>query len=183
MARLVLTRTTLGRLRRDPLGGVKPEPMTARDGQDLFGLSPAPALAADHTARVAEWKQGLARLAPSRAPCPGFRAGQWPRVHAAALDFLANTAETAAALGWSTVELFGVHPVVGVSRVDCCGALMVSNGNPIAEITPDLIRYANGLAYRRTPPGGPTVPVWQFGAEQQATPAKLSPATSGEALP
>src|SRR4051794_12291882 len=66
-----------------------------------------------------------------------------------------------------TPELFGVHPVVGARRVDCCRALMVSSGNPIAEIAPDLIRYANGLAYRRTPPGGPTVPVWQFGAEQQ----------------
>src|SRR4051812_12440901 len=58
-------------------GGVKPEPMTARDGLDLFGLSPAPALAADHTAVLVEWKQGLARLASTRAPCPGFRAGQW----------------------------------------------------------------------------------------------------------
>src|SRR4051794_24097579 len=93
-------RTTLGRLRRDRLGGLKPEPMTARDRQDLFGLSPAPAPAADHTARVAEWKQGLARLAPARDPCPGFRAGQWLSVHAAALDFLASTAEAAAALGW-----------------------------------------------------------------------------------
>jgi hypothetical protein len=55
--------------------------MTARDGLDLFGLSPAPAPAADHTARVAEWKQGLARLAPARDPCPGFRAGQWPSGH------------------------------------------------------------------------------------------------------
>jgi hypothetical protein len=139
--------------------------MTARDGQDLFGLSPAPAPAADHTARVAEWKQGLARLAPTRDPCPGFRAGQWLSVHAAALDFLANTAEAAAALGWSTVALFGVHPVVGVRRVDCCGALMVSSGSLIAEVTPALIRYRNGLAYRRTPPGGPSVPVWQFTAD------------------
>jgi hypothetical protein len=123
--------------------------MTARDGQDLFGLSPAPA--ADHTARVAEWKQGLARLAPTRDPCPGFRAGQWLSVHAVVLDFLANTAEAAAAMGWSTVALFGVHPVVGVRRVDCCGALMVSSGSPITEVTPECIRYRNGLAYRRTP--------------------------------
>ena len=156
--------------------------MTARDGLHLFGLSPAPALAADHTALMAEWKQGLARLAPTRDPCPGFRAGQWLSVHAAALDFLANTAEAAAALGWSTVELFGVHPVVGVRRVDGCGALMVSSGSPVAEVTPALIRYRNGLAYRRTPPGGPSVPVWQVAVEQQATPAKLSPATSGKGL-
>jgi hypothetical protein len=58
---------------------------------------------------------------------------------------------------------------------------MVSSGNPITEVTPALIRYRNGLAYRRTPPGGPSVPVWQVAAEQQATPAKLPPATSGKA--
>ena len=68
------------------------------------------------------------------------------RVHAAAVTLLANQAEAAANMGWTTPELFGVHPVVGVRRIDCCGALMVSNGNPIAEVTPDLIRYANGLA-------------------------------------
>jgi hypothetical protein len=68
-------------------------------------------------------------------------------------------------MGWSTVELFGVHPIVGVRRVDCCGALMVSGGTAVAEIAPDLIRYANGLAYRRTPAGGPSLPVWAFKAE------------------
>ena len=84
-------------------------------------------------------------------------------------------------MGWSIVALFGVHPVVGVSRVDCCGALRVSSGSPIAEVTPECIRYRDGLAYRRVPPGGPSVPVWQVAAEQQAAPAKLPPATSGKA--
>jgi hypothetical protein len=75
-------------------------------------------------------------------------------------------------MGWSTVELFGVHPIVGVRRVDCCGALMVSSGSPIAEVTPALIRYRNGLAYRRMPPGGPSVPVWQVAAEQDGPDAR-----------
>jgi len=78
-------------------------------------------------------------------------------------------------MGWTTLELFGVHPVVGVSRVDCCGALMVSSGSPIAEVTPALIRYRNRLAYRRTPPGGPSVPVWAFGAEGAASTAGAPP--------
>jgi len=142
------------------------ERMASSDAQYLFSPHPAPPKGDAHAALVAEWKQGLARLAPVHAPCPGFRTGQWLGVHAAALDFLANTAEAAANVGWSTVALFGVHPVVGVSRVDCCGALMVSSGSLIAEVTPALIRYRNGLAYRRTPPGGPSVPVWQVAAEQ-----------------
>ena len=142
--------------------------MASSDAQYLFSPHPAPPKGDAHAALVAEWTQGLARLASTRDPCPGFRTGQWLSVHAAALDFLANTAEAAAALGWTTLELFGVHPVVGVSRVDCCGALTVSGGSPIAEVTPALIRYRNGLAFRRTPPGGPSLPVWAFGDEQDS---------------
>src|SRR5215210_3068125 len=59
------------------------KPMTARNGQDLFGHSPTLALAADHTALLTEWKQGLTRLPLEVDPCPGFRTGQWPRVYAA----------------------------------------------------------------------------------------------------
>jgi len=42
---------------------------------------------------------------------------------------------------------------------------MISNGSAVVAITPDLIRYADGLAYRRTPPSGPVVPVWDFMAQ------------------
>ena len=133
--------------------------MAVTDARDLLSPHPALPLADAYAALIVEWKQGLARLTPDRAPCPGFRAGQWPRVYAAAIDFLANQAEATAGMGWTTLEMFGVHPVVGVRRVDCCGALMVSNGSLIAEVAPDLIRYANGLAYRRALPGGPSLPV------------------------
>ena len=147
--------------------------MPVIDARDLFSPHSASPQGDAHAALIAEWTQGLARLASTRDPCPGFRTGQWLSVHAAALDFLASTAEAAASLGWTTLELFGVHPVVGVSRVDCCGALMVSSGSPIAEVTPECIRYRNGLAYRRTPPGGPSVPVWAFGAG----PIRLEPSS------
>jgi hypothetical protein len=40
------------------------------------------------------------------------------------------------------------------------------------EVTPECIRYRNGLAYRRTPPGGPSVPVWQVAAEQDGPTAR-----------
>src|SRR4051794_16921666 len=146
--------------------------MAAIDAGDMFSPQPAPPQGDAHAALIAEWTQGLARLASTRDPCPGFRTGQWLSVHAAARGSLATTAGAAAAMGWSTVALFGVHPVVGVRRVDCCGALMVSSGSPIAEVTPALIRYRNGLAYRRTPPGGPSVPVWAFGAEQDGPDAR-----------
>ena len=65
--------------------------------------------------------------------------------------------------GPGALELFGVHPKVGVARMDSSGALMVSSGSEVVEVGPALIRYADGLAYRRAPLGGPSVPVWAFG--------------------
>src|SRR3954468_13262120 len=122
-----------------------------------------------------EWFKNFRRLSPAPDPCPGFSRGQWARVRAAAVAFLAHHAEAAAGMGWTTLELFGVHETVGVRRVDCCGALMVSNGSAVVEIAPDMIRYANDLKYRRSPPHGPCVPVWEFKAEKPPAPPEPAP--------
>ena len=77
--------------------------------------------------------------------------------------FLASPhAATADTLGWATIELFGVHEAVGVTRVDHCGALLLSNGSHVAEVTPDLTRYADGTAYYRKPMPSQAIPVWEF---------------------
>ena len=107
------------------------------------------------------WREAFARLSPTMAPCPGFRPGRWPEVHTACLRFLSDHADRAAALGWSTTELFGVHPEVGAVRVDACGALMVSGGKPVDEVHADRIVIGAGV-YRRTPGAPPSVPVWEY---------------------
>jgi hypothetical protein len=61
------------------------------------------------------------------------------------------------------VELFGVHPALGAIRVDCAGALMLSVAGRVLAVEADLIRYANGLACRRSFGSGASVPVWNFG--------------------
>jgi hypothetical protein len=110
-----------------------------------------------------EWAEGFARLALEDEPCPGFGRRQWPRVHPAMATFLASPhAERAAALGWTTLELFGVHEALGVTRVEHCGALLVSNGNHVAEVTPELARYADGSAYYRKSMPSQAIPVWEF---------------------
>jgi hypothetical protein len=40
---------------------------------------------------------------------------------------------------------------------------MLSNAGQVASVETDLIRYANGLAFRRSFGSGASVPVWTFG--------------------
>ncbi len=82
-------------------------------------------------------------------------------MHTIALQFLSDHADRAAALGWSTTELFGVDPVVGAVRVDACGALMVSGGKPVLSVEQDRISFGVNTYYRK-PGKPPSVPVWSF---------------------
>lgn len=106
------------------------------------------------------WRAGFALLSRESEPCPGLR--RWPKVHSATRQFLDRHADQAEAFGWSDLELFGVHPVVGAVRVDHCGALMLGTDLVVA-ISADAIGFANGLVCRRrsVPPGA--VLVWNFG--------------------
>lgn len=103
---------------------------------------------------------GFALLSPDREPCPGFR--RWPKVHAAARYFLDVHAEPAKAFGWSDLELFGVHPIVGATRVDYCGVLMLGHDRVVA-VSADAIGFANGLVARRHAVPTDAVLVWDFG--------------------
>ena len=113
---------------------------------------------------VGEWQRALSGLHRERPPCPLFR--HWPEVLRTAERFLQDHGEAAVRLGWTDLDLFGVHRLVGTIRVDCSGALMVSGGSPVVEITAELVRFESGLAYRRAPwpPDDLVIPVWRFGA-------------------
>jgi hypothetical protein len=113
---------------------------------------------------VERWRTCFARLDPRRDPCPGLRLGDWARIHAVGKNFLAGPlAKLAADAGWSDLDLFGVDPKVGIARLDACGALMASRGTQITQVTPQLVRYATGLAiYRARLNVGGSVPVWDW---------------------
>jgi hypothetical protein len=111
---------------------------------------------------MAPSRVALLGLSPDHNPFPGFRAHAWVRVWANALHFADRHGAEAHGLGWTAEELFGVHPVVGVIRVDCCGALMLSNAGRILAVETDLIRYANGLTFRRASVASLPVPIWRF---------------------
>jgi len=141
---------------------------------------------------VERWRTCFARLDPRRDPCAGFRAGDWARIHGAGSTFLAGPfVKQAIAAGWTERELFGVHPAVGIARSDACGALMSSRGVPVTQVTPQLIRFANGLAvYKARLSVGDSVAVWDYrepaaGERQQLarTPISESVTDSAEGEP
>jgi hypothetical protein len=110
---------------------------------------------------LAVWRAGLARLSHQTVPCPDYRGDEWPFVYANALGFLDTFGEQAAGLGWTTLDLFGVHPVVGTIRVDHCGALVLSVGGRVRLVTADEIRF-DSLTHRRKPDQPRGLPVWEF---------------------
>jgi len=114
---------------------------------------------------VERWRTCFARLDPRRDPCAGFRTDEWPRVYRVIAAFLAGPfAKLAVDAGWTDLELFGVHPAVGIARSDACGALMTNAlGAPVTQITRELVRFNNGLAvYKARLNVGGSVPVWDW---------------------
>lgn len=111
----------------------------------------------------APWRKGFLDLRPSVVPCPGFTLQSWGGAHEACVDFLDRWADEAVALGWTTLEIFGVHPEVGTVRPDFCGA-QVLGAERVSEIAETRMQFVNTTYYRNTP-GRPTgaVPLWRFG--------------------
>ena len=114
---------------------------------------------------IERWHLGFGGLDPSRDPCPGFRTNEWPRVHHVIDAFLSGPlAKLAADAGWTELELVGVDPEVGVARPNACGVLMTNAyGSPVTQVTPLLIRFANGLAvYKARLSVANSVAVWDY---------------------
>ena len=83
-----------------------------------------------------------------------------------AYAFLEEHADAADALGWTALELFGVHPVVGATRVGFCGALMLS-GAPVTAVERDAITFARSC-FRRRSSQPASVLVWEFSSIPKA---------------
>ena len=124
-------------------------------------MSASPAFQIQHP-DVAAWRQAFSALKPSVSPCPGLTGPKWQSVHAAALEFLDRYAEEAAVFGWTTLELFGVHPSLGVLRSDYCGALVLS-GEKVSGVELNRLLFQR-THYRRDVPGVPSEgrPLWTF---------------------
>jgi hypothetical protein len=127
---------------------------------DSMSASPKPKLV---PADLALWRKAFLDLRPSVSPCPGLTGANWATIHENAVTFLDRWADEAVRLGWTTLDLFGVHPEAGTIRPDYCGALIIG-AEPVSAITETRMRFVNTTFYRDMP-GKPSggVPLWQFG--------------------
>ncbi|AWN39225.1 hypothetical protein DK427_24875 [Methylobacterium radiodurans] len=104
-------------------------------------------------------------MSPAKSPCPGLYGEPWQKTHAANLDFLNRFGAQAVDLGWTDLERFAIHPVIGTGRADYCGALVLT-GRQVEATDAQTVRYGN-LTYYRTQVGNPHprlrgIPIWAF---------------------
>jgi hypothetical protein len=85
-------------------------------------------------------------LARAPAAVPTER---WHRTLRDAVEFLDLWGEEAARLGYSPEELFGLDPVVPLTRYDRMGLVWLLRGASIVSLTATEARFSGGLAYRR----------------------------------
>jgi len=80
------------------------------------------------------WQNGVARLLgmppPDRVPTT-----RWRRLQADATRFLDVWGEKAAALGWSSADLFGANRVRPFIRVDAAGLVRLLDDRPVVAMT------------------------------------------------
>lgn len=81
---------------------------------------------------------------------------------ARALKFLDRFGPQAEALGWTASRLFGLHPKVGILRVDYCGALVLPIGGAVRAITATDICLGH-LTHREKSAQPEGVPLWEVG--------------------
>jgi len=80
------------------------------------------------------WIDGVARLRTMDIPdC--FSAERWRYMVDDADAFLKQWGVTAVNLGWSTHDLFGVHPAAPTARFDAMGLIPLLHGNPVIALT------------------------------------------------
>jgi hypothetical protein len=98
-----------------------------------------------------EWHAILAELKASTSP-DWMPANRLKEIVADADCFLRDWGETAHRLGWTTLDLFGVHPIAPACRFDVMGLIPLLAGHQVVALTDStaIIRRAfSTLTYRQ----------------------------------
>jgi hypothetical protein len=112
---------------------------------------------------TAIWATGLRRLNPDR-PIGGFHHDRWLAVVQDAWDLLSTWGEDAAALGWTSSDLFGVDPNAPAARFDRAGLAVILARGWVLDLMVDSAsirsRAGAALTFRKPARGG--IPIWEI---------------------
>lgn len=101
-----------------------------------------------------EWHAILADL-ERQSPPEWLSASRWCELLSDAESFLSRWSDAAQSLGWTALDLFGVHPQAPASRFDAMGLLLLTQGGAVVALTEDgaTVRRQTGavLSYHRCP--------------------------------
>jgi hypothetical protein len=101
----------------------------------------------------AEWHAVLEEL-ERREPVDGFGAERWADLVSDAESFLSRWGGVAYSLGWTSLDLFGVHPIAPAGRFDVMGLIPMLNRAEVLALTRQTatMRRPSGavLTYRRS---------------------------------
>jgi hypothetical protein len=80
-----------------------------------------------------DWAQGVVKLLGAE-PVEGFSSDRWRQTGEDAKRLLRDHGAAAARCGWSTLDLFGAHPVAPAARYDSAGLALLLRGGAVTEI-------------------------------------------------
>ncbi|MBF0400652.1 MAG: hypothetical protein HQL90_07775 [Magnetococcales bacterium] len=97
-----------------------------------------------------QWAEGLATICTMKRP-PDIEFRRWLAIVNAAALFADRWAATAAELGWTTGQVFGVHRDCPARRFDARGLLMAlaDPGKTLVQLTSDAAVFEAGRAWVR----------------------------------
>ncbi len=132
-------------------------------------MSAPPAAQSSHEALVANWRARIMAMQIDDDP-----SAFWDQaIVDARQGFLQGWVRQAAALGWSVIDLFGVHPMAPADRLDCMGLVPILRGRAILAVMDAAavidVRGGARLTFRRADhdPYGMAVPMWEVGPRCQ----------------
>ncbi len=142
-----------------------PDDQVETPDRDVKGF---PKLAAVGAGIPDDWRQGVCKLIA--LPCPAsVRPPRWHRLQLDAAAFYETWAAQAAALGWSTYDVFGANRTRPIERVDMAGLVVLINGRGLAALTDTeaaiSTRTSASLTYRQKwiEPAPGRVLLWELG--------------------
>jgi hypothetical protein len=133
---------------------------------DEIGEQPA-IIVERHDDHPRAWAEGVALLDPAKSPAD-VPPAPWRQFVDDARGFIANSmCDTAAALGWGSLDLFGADTMRPFARIDQAGLIWLLGGNRIVAMTAmtAVIETAAGVrqTYQRQPSEFGRVLAWQLG--------------------